>query len=473
MLSLFAMVDFVWGCDFLTCNTLRLDQAVGIAEGPPMNRREWMGITLGTMMGSRQLLTTAAAHASETNKPKRACILLWMPGGPSQLDTFDLKPGHVNGGPFKSIQTKSPGLQISEHLPRLALQSDRLAVIRSLSSKEGDHTRASQFVRTGYRPGSPLDYPSVGPLIAKELADPELVIPPCVSIAAFRALSPSAFGSGFLGPRFSPLAIGENYFIQNDQEDIAKQLQVANLHPSFGTSTSFQNRLRLLEQADQSVARRLPDATVASRRAAYQNAFRFVSSDVKELFDVSREPTALRDSYGRNIFGQGCLLARRLVEFGVPFVEVNLNGIGDQSLLGWDTHQDNFDRVKQLSEVLDKGWSTLMSDLADRGLLATTTILWMGEFGRTPQINSNAGRDHFPDAWTAVLAGGGIAGGQAIGATGIDGMEVTDRRVTVPDLLATLISAMGMEPSHTNMSNVGRPIPLVDLEGKVIKECLS
>ena len=190
-------------------------------------------------------------------------------------------------------------------------------------------------------------------------------------------------------------------------------------------------------------------------------------------FNLDSEPDALRDAYGRNPFGQGCLLARRLVEQGVPFVEVALSGVDRSQAFGWDTHQDNFESVKKLGAVLDPGWATLIEDLKLRGLLETTLIVWMGEFGRTPAINKQSGRDHFPAAWTTVLAGGGIAGGRAIGRTSGDGMTVEDRPVTVPDFMATICKALGIDPSKQNVSDVGRPIRIADPAARPIAEALG
>ena len=189
-------------------------------------------------------------------------------------------------------------------------------------------------------------------------------------------------------------------------------------------------------------------------------------SSAAKAFDLDEEPAAVHDAYGRNPFGQGCLLARRLVERGVPFVEVTLSSVDGTNGLGWDTHAQNFDAVEKLSGVLDAGWSTLMTDLRARGLLDSTLIVWMGEFGRTPKINESAGRDHFPNAWSTVLAGGGIRGGQAIGNTGADGEQIKDRPVLVPDLLATVIKGLGIDPAKQNTVDNGRPIRLVDPKAK-------
>ncbi len=196
-------------------------------------------------------------------------------------------------------------------------------------------------------------------------------------------------------------------------------------------------------------------------------------SESVSAFNLEDEPASLRDSYGRHRFGQRCLLARRLVERGVPFVEVSLNGVDGQLQLGWETHQNNFDTVKSLSSTLDSGWATLLGDLHLRGLLESTLVIWMGEFGRTPTINSNQGRDHFPKAWTTVLAGGGVRGGQAVGRTSADGNEVADRPISTGDLLATACGALGIDAQRQNMSNVGRPIRLVDPEASVIEGVLG
>jgi uncharacterized protein (DUF1501 family) len=210
-----------------------------------------------------------------------------------------------------------------------------------------------------------------------------------------------------------------------------------------------------------------------SHRSAYDRAVRMMRSQAAQAFDLDGEPAVLRDAYGRNAFGQGCLLARRLVEREVPFVEVALSGVDGNQSFAWDTHQQNFESVKKLSTVLDPGWATLIEDLKTRGLLDSTLIVWMGEFGRTPKINNNSGRDHFPAAWTTVLAGGGIRGGQAIGRTGADGMKVEERPVAVPDLMATICKALGIDPSKQNLSDVGRPIRIADPGGRPITEALA
>jgi hypothetical protein len=221
-------------------------------------------------------------------------------------------------------------------------------------------------------------------------------------------------------------------------------------------------------------AARTPSAAARSHASAYDRAVRLMRTTARTAFDLDEEPGPLRDAYGQTLFGQGCLLARRLVERGVPFVEVTLGPIPG-SPIGWDTHGQNFQTVRRLCEVLDPAWATLLRDLRQRGLLDSTLIVWMGEFGRTPRLSNNGdGRDHFQNAWTTVLAGGGIRGGQVFGRTTADGMAVDGpRSVSVPDLVATIASALGIDPTTQNMSNVGRPIRIADTGAHPIREVLA
>jgi hypothetical protein len=455
----------------------------GSSDFPRLSRREWMkllgaGVVSYSMSGWVDALAAdAAGHPGR----KRACILLWMSGGPSQMDTFDLKPGHANGGPFKEISTAVPGVRISEHLPKVAKHMDRMAVVRSMSTKEGDHGRATYLLRTGYLPAGTIQYPMIGSLLARELGDKETALPNCVSIAPQRGVSAAAWGSGFLGPQYAPLIVGDGAASppagdgDNANANLAgidAALKVQDLVPPKGVDPRHTDaRVDLLKEMDESFVAQHPGAAPLSHQAAYQRAVKLVKTQASKAFNLEEEKPELRDAYGRNLFGQGCLLARRLVERGVPFVEVSLSNAGNNA--SWDSHAQNFDMVKALSEVLDPAWSTLMTDLKDRGMLDSTLIVWMGEFGRTPKINPNNGRDHFPDAWSTVLAGGGIKGGQAIGKTSGDGMKVEDRPVTVPDFLATVCSALGVDPTKSNDSNAGRPIRIVDIAAKPITEVLA
>jgi hypothetical protein len=388
-----------------------------------------------------------------------------MSGGPSQLDTFDLKPGHANGGPFKPIATRVPGMQISEHFPRLARFADHLAIIRSMQSKEGDHGRATYLLRTGYLPQGPIRYPSIGALLSKELGQERSELPNFVSIAPFRVLNEGAFGSGFLGPNHAPLVVGERAGGMG-QPNPDRAIRVEDLTPSALVGKEHTAaRIDMLRQVQHDFLARHTDAPALSHQSAYDRAVRLMQTPSGKAFDLAEEKAPVRDAYGRNLFGQGCLLARRLVERQVPFIEVTLDG--------WDTHGGNAATVRNLSQTVDAGWSALMSDLKDRELLSTTLIVWMGEFGRTPKFPRPDGRDHWPNSFSAVLAGGGIKGGQVIGDTGPDGATIKDRPVAVPELLATVCEALGIDHVKQNMSNVGRPIRIVAPGTKAVREVLA
>ncbi len=409
---------------------------------------------------------------------KRSCILLWMSGGPTQTDTFDMKPEHANGGEFKPIDTTVPGIQISEHLPTLAQQAEHMAIVRSMETAEGDHSRATYHLRTGYRPMGSVQYPTMGSLFSHQLGEEASEIPNFVSILPMRGFSPAAYGPGYLGPKYAPLVVaGSNGYgatVASDPENFGGPLEVRNLAlPEAVDDDQSGSRLDLLTGFDSGFRETRPGSASDSHRDAYDAAVRMMRSQAGGAFLLEEEPLELRERYGRNRFGQGCLLARRLVERGVPFVEVSLNSVDGTGVFGWDTHNDNFNAVKTLCGVLDPGWGTLLADLQDRGLLETTTVVWMGEFGRTPQINGSSGRDHFPNAWATVLCGGGINGGQVVGKTSDSGMEVEDRPVKVPDLIATIATAVGIDPMRQNMSNVGRPIRIADPEALPMEELLA
>lgn len=417
-------------------------------------------------------LPALAARAASDPRRRRHCILLWMAGGPSQTDTFDMKPEHENGGEFKEIATNVPGVRFSEHLPKLAAHADKLAIIRSLNTKEGDHERGSYLMRTGQRPMSAIQYPSIGAALAKELMAPADKLPPYVSVAPNRSFGRDGYGPGFLGPRFAPLVVaGGGGMTAAPKEGSFAELKVDAIKPPEGvTPTQVQRRLDLWTTLENGFLGSHANAAAQAHRTVYDNALQMLQSEAAAAFDLSQEPAEVREAYGRGAFGQGCLLARRLVEHGVPFVEVSLTSSAAGSF-GWDTHANNFEAVKSLSGELDAGWSMLLTDLSQRGLLETTTLVWMGEFGRTPQINGQAGRDHFPRAWTSVLAGGGIAGGQAYGRTSADGANIEEDPVGVADVLATLCEALGVPPTTQNTANTGRPIAMV--EGAAIAKLLS
>lgn len=450
----------------------KTSQSLSTAE---ISRRHWLQLSLAGAFGisASRWFPAFADEAAANPQRSRSCILLWMNGGPSQLDTFDLKPGQPTGGTFKPIDTAVPGIRISEHLPKLAKLADHLAIIRSMTTAEGDHSRAAYAIRTGYKQQPPIQYPAIGSLVGKELGSTAAELPSYVSVAPFTALSPAAYSPGFLGPKFAPLIVGAQNSINNGTTFNPAELQVRNLQtPMTVSAPQAQSRLELLGGLNEEFQTSRPGIPTSSHRSAYEQAVRMMHSTAAKAFRLEDEPAELRGRYGENVFGQGCLLARRLVEQRVPFVEVSLNGVPGLNGLGWDTHQKNFENVQKLSEVLDPAWSTLIADLKDRGLLDSTLIVWMGEFGRTPVINQQGGRDHFPKAWSTVLAGGGIRGAQTIGTTDATGQGVSDRPVSSADLMATICQALGLDPRRQNVSNIGRPIRLADPDGKPIKEAL-
>ncbi|MBI1901706.1 MAG: DUF1501 domain-containing protein [Planctomycetia bacterium] len=419
-------------------------------------------------------LPAFANAIAQDPKRKRHCILLWMTGGPAQTDTWDMKPGHANGGQFKEIETAAAGLRFSEHLPKLAKLADQLAVIRSLSTKEGDHGRGTYLMRTGHQPGGPISFPCIGSTLSKALGSADAELPNYVSIAPYEAFNRAAFGPGFLGPRSAPLTVAATNFFQQpqpqQQQPAYAELGVDDLRNPGVDRAQEDARLALWQSLQDGFLKKHKSASPVAHNTVYQRAVRMMRSDAAKAFDLAEEKGDVRERYGKGRFGQGCLMARRLVERGVPFVEVSLGSAGGGAF-AWDTHAQNFPTVKSLSEELDAGWSALMSDLKDRGLLEATTILWMGEFGRTPKINGNAGRDHFPAAWSAVLAGGGIKGGQAFGKTSEDGEKVEEGKVDVGDVLATLCRALGVDPETKNISEIGRPIAIA--EGAPIEAILA
>jgi hypothetical protein len=390
------------------------------------------------------------AKAAETKKTAKSCILLWMDGGPSHKDTFDLKPESKGAGSFKPIKTAASGVEISEHLPKIAGVMNEGVIVRSMTTPEGAHPRAKYYMHTGYREGQGgVVYPSLGSLVAKEIGRPDVPLPSFISIGG------RSYGAGFLGPKYHPLGVQD------------ARRGVENLKPLV-EGKAFDGRVGLLEEMEKAFHREYQaDASVA-HLTTYQRAVALMKSKEAKAFDLTKESAEVRKAYGENRFGEGCLLARRLIESGVSFVEVALGG--------WDTHQNNFDRVKALSQQVDPAMSSLMADLKERGLLDSTLIVWMGDFGRTPKINSRGpkpGRDHYPRAWSAVLAGGGIKGGQVIGKTDKEGAFVTERPISTIDFLATVCTVLGIDHTRQNTTASNRPIRIVDKGNKPIKELLA
>lgn len=385
--------------------------------------------------------------SGDAASPPTALILLWLQGGPSQLDTFDPKPGHPNGGGVRTVKTRTPGLLFAESLAGLAERSDRLCVVRSLSSTEGDHRRATRFVTTGHKPRPRLSRPGLASVAAYGATAERGPLPAVVRIGR-RGV---ALDAGFLDPELTPFEVAE------------AGTEVPDLVPARPLTPARQARRSALLAGLSRDFRRIRGASDLDRReTAFARVDAMRGRPELRAFQLGEESTATRERYGPSAFGRGCLLARRLVERGTRCVEVIQSG--------WDTHDDNARRTAGLARQLDRGFSALLDDLAASGRLASTIILCLGEFGRTPVLNSRGGRDHYPRAFSAVLAGGGVAAGTVHGATGPDGLEVTRDRLTVPELHATALALAGVDPSREVL--VGdRPVKLS--EGTVRRSLLT
>lgn len=386
-----------------------------------------------------------SVQAEELRRQGKSMILLWMSGGPSQLETFDPKPDHENGGGTRVISTAVPGIQIAEGWENVAGVMKEIALVRSMTNKEGNHQRASYQLHTGYVPAGSVKHPGFGSNIAKELADPRHDLPAVVSIGRTEGLG------GYLGVDYEP------FIVDNP----------GSLPSNVGTTVSparLERRLEHLKRLEADFAARGGQVVVDNQQKIYDKASRLVLSPLTQAFDTSSEPEALRQKYGESAFGKGCLLARRLIEKGVTFVEVRSNG--------WDTHDDIHTRVNTLAEQVDPGFGTLIADLKDRGMLENTVVAWMGEFGRTPKVNPRDGRDHYPRAFNAAVAGGGIKGGQVIGRTSPDGSAIDDRPVSVPDLFSSICRCLQVNPAKETVSPLGRPMKIVD-GGEVVQELFS
>ena len=389
----------------------------------------------------------------------KSCILLWLDGGPSHLETFDLKPtapAEVRG-PFQPISTNVSGIHISELLSETAKMTDKLSIIRSITSPLGEHGLANQYLLTGYKPSPALQYPSYGSVVA-HLNPGQPVLPTYIAIPESRSV-----GSGFLGHQDEPFVTG------GDPSKPDFKVQDLDFFPHIDEARLHRRR-EYLHEFDAA------QANFESRNvptdSSFDRAYRLVtSSEAKAAFNLSAEPEQVRARYGPRMFGQSCLLARRLVERGVPFVSV-IN-------TGWDTHESLVLQLKLgysgakvgvgLLPTFDLGFSALVSDLSDRGLLDETLVIAMGEFGRTPKLNTRGGRDHWPRVFSVVLAGGGVPGGQVIGSSDRVGESPHDNPITPNDLARTIYSLLGINPEHELHTADGRPVP-VNQGGKLIQE---
>lgn len=423
------------------------------ACGPEVNRRGLLQLGLGGYLGM-SLLGSDLLRADEgTDTGKRMpgkgqakhCIVLYMAGGMSQTDTFDPKPGTLNAGPLKAIKTSAKGVQFSEYLPGLAEQANKLAVLRSMSTREGAHDRARYLLHTGYAISGTVKHPDLGALIAQATHDEAFDMP------AYVHINGSPIGPGFIGVEHAPFTVAN-----------AKQ-PVANLgYPKKVDGRRWGRRRKLLVAIEKRFKKDHPGGETEGHTKVYSKADRLMHSAQVKAFNLAEEPKLLRTAYGDNAFGQGCLMARRLVQAGVKAVEVQLGG--------WDTHEDNFTKNKRNCEMLDAGFATLMRDLADKGLLKKTLVLLVTEFGRTPTVNKKEGRDHWAKGWSVVMGGASIKGGQALGSTNKDGSKVAETPIAAQDMMASVMHALGVDTTKLNYTREGRPLRVVDKAGKVLPE---
>jgi hypothetical protein len=418
-----------------------------------MGRRDFLhtGVAAGLGVGLGALSPVARLLAGELPRRGKRVLLLWLAGGSSQFETWDPKPGRPTGGPFNAIASKAPGVHVSELLPATASHLDKIALIRSLDTKIGDHGGAADLMQRGRRNEAGLAYPCLGTVMAKELGQADAQVPEYVSI--YTATEGQQWGrpdTGFLGGRYAAMSL-------------ERSLRPENIDRPAGLS---EEEYAEREHLRKFLSDRFDQGRKASEVEGYNNVFGRVRGLMRSdaLFDLDREPAAVRDRYGRTDFGQHALIARRLLEAGVPVVKV--------ARAWWDSHTDNFESHRELVGEFDRVFSTLLADLTDRGLLDSTLVLVFSEFGRTPAINKDLGRDHFASAWSVALAGCGVKGGSVFGKTDADGKAVTDGKAGAGDLAATVYQALGINPKK-NYHVGARPVPLVPEDSHPIASVLA
>lgn len=392
-----------------------------------------------------------ATAAAELKKKGKRVLLLWLAGGSSQLETWDPKPGRPTGGPFKAIPTRVPGIQICELLPKMAQIQDKVAIVRSLDTRIADHGQAAELMQRGRRPLGEVNYPDFGAIIAKELGHEESAVPDYVSLyLATEGQRSGRPDAGFLGGRYAAMAL-------------ERTLRPENIDLPQGLSAKeHAEREHLRHYLSERFNRERDAGEVLGYNSTYARVRGLMRSDA--LFDLEREPAKVRERYGKTDFGQHCLIGRRLLEAGVPMVKV--------SRAWWDSHADNFESHRELVAELDHVMSTMLMDLEERGLLKDTLVLTLSEFGRTPTINKDVGRDHFASAWSCSFAGCGIKGGTVHGKSDADGKTVAEGKVGAGDITATIFKAVGLSP--TKSYHLGpRPVPLAPEGSEVIRTVLA
>ena len=415
-----------------------------------MSRRHFMN----HMAGAAALAAPATAftnsilaNATDMKKRHKAAILLWMGGGPSSMDIWDLKPGAPTGGPFKQISTSADGVAICEHMPLMAKQMHHMAIVRSMSTREADHMRGRYYMHTGYVPNPNVEHPSYGAVISHELADqvPNLEIPPFVSVGG------GSVGPGFLGMTWSPFVVDSNGNVRNLEMGV--------------DPARLAQRMEMLATIEKRFIGERRGASADDHAKVLDKTVKLMTSPQMDAFKVMKEPKDIQEKYGASGFGRGCLMARRLVEAGVPFVEVDLGG--------WDNHANIFPTLQdQKLPMLEQAMSALVADLADRGMLDDTVVMWMGEFSRTPNINGGGGRDHWARSWSVVVGGGGFKRGVVVGETSSDGKEVVSEAYSSQDLMASVLKSLGVSLETTFTAKNGRPMKIAN-SGKVIKELFA
>jgi len=416
-----------------------------------LKRRDWLKLSAAGMLSGATVPWFESLASAAIDRPRgKSCILLWMDGGPSQQHTFDPKPT----GEFKATSTSVPGIQIVEQLPQLAQCMEDMAIVRSMSTEITGHYDAKYFLHTGYKRTTAFEHPSIGSIASSQIGLPDDDMPAFVTIDA-------GFDKGnggrlyrsvpaYLGPDHAPLAV----------PDPSQGLE--NLAAS---SSRLDGRLKLLSRGEQRFAKEFALPAVRAKQSAFDRAVRLMRSNRSKAFRLDEEPANIREAYGDHRFGRSCLLARRLVEAGISFVEIFHRG--------WDDHEGAAKRIAARAPWMDAGMAALIRDLKHRGMLDDTLVVWMGEFGRSP----GSGSGHFPKAWSMAFAGGGLKTGQVIGRTSEGGKdpggEVVERLVTAPDFIATLCLALGIDIHQEFLAPGNRPMPLVEKTANPIMELLA
>jgi len=416
--------------------------------GEQASRRDFLRVGSLGFLGIHLNQYLRAASVAKPDGKAQSCILLWLEGGPSHVDTWDPKSNSA----FKPMSTNVPGIQISELLPQVAKRMHKLAIVRSMHTKGNDHPQGTHYAITGHEPNPAMHFPSIGSIIAKETS-PRNGIPANVLTPQWEKSRQyeEYFRSGFLGADYDPMCI---------PDPNKKDFRVADLSlPKSVSEQAVHSRQAFLQVVDQHYRSLSEGAEHANMDGFTAQAWKMVlNPKVRDAFDLSKEPEKLRDRYGRDSVGQSALMARRLVESGARFVTAA--GFHSNS---WDTHSKNDEGHRdRLCPPLDRTLSTLIDDLDERGLLETTVVLAMGEFGRTPFVNPDRGRDHYPSCWSLVLGGGGIKGGQVVGASDETGSNVTSRTTCMGDVFATIYKAFGIDWTKEYDTPIGRPIKIAN-----------